>query len=592
MLYFNSRDAMCKYPFGAVKVGESTVFKIKCDRQFSDAVLYLKKDGENEIRIPLKFENVDGAHCLLCAEYTFTRPGLYFYCFQFEGGRYGLYKDQSGNGNLSESGDWFIQFIYLQDFTTPSKFKGGVMYQIFPDRFFEGTKKETLSFPDRVYRANKDGLPFYGKDINTDYFGGDLKGIAEKLEYLKSLKVNCIYLNPVFRAHSNHRYNTADYMKIDPDLGDEEDFRRLCEKAHSMGISVILDGVFSHTGSDSIYFNREKRYGDGGAFNDPDSPYRRWYDFSEKYNCGYRAWWGFETLPEVNEGGESYIDFICGENGVIQYWLKAGADGIRLDVADELPDEFIRKIRRAVKRCGRDKLLIGEVWEDASTKISFGNRRRFLYGDELDSVMNYPFRNSVLDFIRNGNGEKFSQRIFSIYENYPKQALDCAWNSLSTHDTPRAITALCGENPDSADRNWQSRQKLEGRQLEKGKKMLLCAYALIFGLPGIPCIYYGDEIAMQGYRDPFNRGYFRWWDMDGYTLSGIQQLAQFRTSHPIYADGALHFVYVDFDCVAFVRFKDNSEALTAVNRGEREISFRYKGRTFCLPPISYINDDI
>ena len=192
-------------------------------------------------------------------------------------------------------------------------------------------------------------------------------------------EIICLYLNPIFEAHSNHRYNTADYRKIDPLLGTEEDFVELCAKAKAVGISVILDGVFSHTGSDSLYFNRNGRYGEhSGAYRDPDSPYREWYSF-RRYPDDYESWWGFRTLPNVRETYPSYLDFICNPNtGVLAKWLSLGASGFRLDVADELPDAFLDRVYQTVKSFGEDKVVIGEVWEDASNKISYGNRRHYL----------------------------------------------------------------------------------------------------------------------------------------------------------------------------------------------------------------------
>jgi len=595
MYYFNSRNDFFKQPFGAVKEKQTVYFTVTSDSESTAPFLCVKKDGGYERRIHMdRIKKQDGSYQFK-ARYTFDEVGLYFYCFRFYNGRLGLFNAGKGYSNMTDSGRWFMQTVYSKDFSTPDKFKGGVLYQIFPDRFYESRPKEKRAFPDRVYRTDKDGLPFYryGEDekqqINTDYFGGDLQGIIRKLDHLKGLGVTCIYLNPIFEAHANHRYNTANYMKIDPDLGTMEDFRRLCDACHKRGISVILDGVFSHTGSDSIYFNREGRYGDGGAYNDPKSPYRTWYDFSDYYDHGYRSWWGFPTLPDVDELNKDYLNYICGDNGVISYWLKNGADGFRLDVADELPDEFIEAVRKAVKKCGKNKLLIGEVWEDAVTKISYDKRRTYLLGKGLDSTMNYPFRTATLDFIKNGNGEKFCESIFSIYENYPKEALDNAWNNLSTHDTPRAITYLKGVNPEGSDRLWQATQQVEGDDYKEASKMVVCAYALLFGLPGIPCVYYGDEIGMQGYRDPFNRGYYKWWDQDEYILKNIRWLSKFRKSHHEYKEGGIFFVYTSWNTVAFVRYEHGNEVMTAVNRGNAQESFEYKGKLYTVSAMNYIN---
>ena len=176
----------------------------------------------------------------------------------------------------------------------------------------------------------------------NDYFGGDLPGITEKLPELAALGVGVLYLNPIFEAHSNHRYNTADYLRIDPLLGTEQDFITLCQRAHEHGIKIILDGVFNHTGSDSLYFNKEGRYGPGGAYRDPHSPYRSWYCWKDAAANMYESWWDFQSLPKLNSRDESWREFLCGENGIVRHWLRLGADGWRLDVVDEYPDELVR----------------------------------------------------------------------------------------------------------------------------------------------------------------------------------------------------------------------------------------------------------
>ena len=392
-----------------------------------------------------------------------------------------------------------------------------------------------------------------------------------------------LYLNPIFEAHSNHRYNTANYLKADPLLGTNEEFARLCAEAKQQGITVILDGVFSHTGSDSIYFNRECRYPVCGAYNSPESPYRRWYDFAPSYPCGYRAWWGFDTLPEVNERDESYRQFICGEGGVIDTWLGLGAGGFRLDVADELPDDFIEAIRAAVKRHGEDKYLLGEVWEDATTKFSYGARRTYLLGKGLDAVMNYPFRNAVLDFLRGGSARSAADTIVRICENYPAPALHVLMNFISTHDTERAITALAGESCEGKDRYWQSGRRLSPERYEHGRRLVCLAYALLFTLPGIPSVYYGDEIGMQGYKDPFNRAYFDWGSTEAHIIPVLKNLSALRRRCPALADGQLFITYAEGGVLGYERRAAHSALARCINRTAESVQATLLGRPALVP---------
>ncbi|MBP1570816.1 MAG: glycoside hydrolase family 13 protein [Oscillospiraceae bacterium] len=600
MNVFNSRDEFFKSPFGAVKQNTHISFSVALDSDDDKPYLSIQRETAEKQKLAMSLKGKENGKFIFTVSFVPQERGLYFYSFKLGDSDLGIYNSGKGNGYVAEKGELFQLTVYDKDFSTPQQAKGKIFYQIFPDRFYEGKKKNKLSFIDRVYRPDKEGEPFFYPTempegyLNKDYYGGDLKGITEKLDYLLELGVGYIYLNPIFESHSNHRYNTADYMKIDPDLGTLEDFHILCNAAHEKGIKIILDGVFSHTGSDSIYFNKEGRYDSKGAFDHTDSPYRKWYDFSPRFPCGYRAWWGFDTLPEVNEKDPSYIEFICGKGGVIDYWLSQGADGFRLDVADELPDSFIDQIRVAVKAHGEDKLLVGEVWEDATTKWSYGKRRRYLLGTGLDTTMNYPFRVSILNFLKDGNGGDFCDEIFTICENYPKEALDVALNNLSTHDTPRAMTALCGENPYSTDRYWQSKRFLTAEKYIKAQKLIVCGFALLFAMPGLPCIYYGDEIGMQGYRDPFNRGYFTWWAMDEYILKNVKKIAEFRNSHDVFAEGRIHFVFATDDCVVFTRFdrKLDKEVLIAVNRGVKDIKFEYNGKNYTVPAMYYLMENI
>ncbi|MBQ6569194.1 MAG: glycoside hydrolase family 13 protein, partial [Clostridia bacterium] len=440
-----------------------------------------------------------------------------------------------GSRSLGEISDGYNPWqltVYKEEFKTPDWLAGGVLYQIFPDRFYKSGKQHENIPADRKIHENWNDSPDWmpnelGKITNNDYFGGDLAGITEKLDYIKSLGITCIYLNPIFEAHENHRYNTADYSKVDPMLGSNEDFKTLCKEAEKRSIRVILDGVFSHTGDDSVYFNKKLRYPLNGAYNRTDSPYFNWYKW-ETWPEKYHSWWGISTLPEIIEETPSYLDFVAGEDGIAQKWLCSGAGGWRLDVADELPDVFLDNFRKAVKSTDPDAVIIGEVWEDATSKIAYGQRRRYFMGDQLDSVMNYPFRNAIFGFLKGGNGEYFLETVLSVLENYPPQVIRLLMNHIGTHDTERAITALAGESGFSRDRNWQNGRKLSEHQRRHGKEMLRLASLLQFTLPGVPSVYYGDEIGTEGYSDPFNRSTYDWENQDCELIEWYKSLGNAR----------------------------------------------------------------
>ena len=594
--FFNSRLPRYKTPLGAIAAGTPVTLRLDVPGSFGyvDPHLVLTKDREDPVHYRMEYTGQSDGVNHFAVTVTPTTSGLYFYYFDLYTDFRKICRGPGAEGRLT----WVLEdswqlTVYEPDFQTPDWIKSGTMYQIFPDRFYEGDPDKTMPFADRIYRADKEGEPYFWPTeqpegyLNMDYFGGDFLGIQKKLPYLKGLGVTCIYLNPIFEAHANHRYNTADYLKADPLLGTNEDFAALCKEASRQGIRIILDGVFSHTGSDSRYFNREGRYGPGGAYRDRHSPYRSWYDFDSGYACGYRSWWGFETLPEVEEESPSYIDFVCGPGGVIDTWLGLGASGFRLDVADELPDDFIEKIRAAVKAHGADKLLIGEVWEDATTKEGWGRRRTYLRGHGLDTTMNYPFRNAAIDFVRGADAAAVADAILSICENYPKPALDCAMNFLSTHDTERAITAIADEPTNGRDRFWQSGRRIPLSRMDDAVRRELLAYALLFTLPGVPCIYYGDEIAMQGYRDPFNRAYYDWNSTERRLRGPLANLAELRRSCDAFKGGAIEWVEAAGDVLHFRRVGRTQTAEIILNRGEHLLATQAFGKAAEVNPLGF-----
>ena len=574
---FNSYDSYFKQPFGALRAGQTVRLTLCIPEElgYVDPHLVLQKEGKYDVPVHyrMKFDGQTPQQNHFSVELPLNDPGLYFYYFDLYTDFRRIYRgpDNCGVVSWQEGEKWQIT-VYDAGFQTPECIKGKVFYQIFPDRFCEGIENKPMPFPDRLYQADKHAEPFWqpnetGGHLNEDYFGGDLEGIRIKLPYLREMGVDYLYLNPIFEAHSNHRYNTADYLNVDPLLGTNEEFEVLCREAAKYGIGIVLDGVFSHTGSDSRYFNREGRYGDGGAYRDPNSPYRSWYDFDPKYKGGYRSWWGFETLPEVEEEDPSYGNFVCGKGGVIDTWLGLGASGFRLDVADELPDDFIEKIRAAVKAHGEDKLLIGEVWEDATTKEAFDHRRTYLRGHGLDATMNYPFRNAAVAFARGEDASVVGEQIMSICENYPKPALDCAMNFLSTHDTERGITAIAGEPANGRDRYWQSKRMIPGDRIDDALRRVLLAYAMLYTLPGVPCVYYGDEIGMQGYRDPFNRAYFDWNSTERRLRVPLTNLARLRRSCDAFDGGSMELVEASADVLHYRRVGKEQSAEIILNNG-------------------------
>lgn len=580
MSIFDSRKIEYKAPVSAIATDEKVRLRIRVLRSLSckGARLAIYKDNEDTVYYDMFWAG-------MCSDeeefwelhFSATTSGLYFYYFELETPWGNLLVKNTGNGRgeLGINGGEFQQTVYDKAFKTPDFLKGGIIYQIFPDRFYNSGAEKTGVPEKRVMRSWGEE-PLWDESQmngiwNNDYFGGDLKGIEEKLDYIKELGVSCIYLNPIFEANSNHRYDTADYEKIDPLLGDENDLRSLCEKAKEKGIAIILDGVFSHTGCDSKYFNMYSNYDSIGAYNSKESPYFEWYKFIE-YPEKYHSWWGIKLLPEVIEENESYREYICGENGILRKWLRCGISGWRLDVADELPDIFLDDLRKAVKAENENAVIIGEVWEDATTKYAYGQRRRYLLGDQLDSVMNYPFADAVLNFVRYGGAEGFLNDVMTVVENYPPQVLNVLMNHIGTHDTERAITRLAGENPDGRDRQWQhEHNELSAESYEKGVAMMKMASLLQYTLPGVPSLYYGDEAGMQGMKDPFNRACFPWDHINNELHRWYKRLGEIRNGCKAFKTGAFEPLYASGGAIAYKRVGDGNQVLVAVNNSPETV---------------------
>ena len=581
-ILYDSKNKKHKSKFGILRECEGCELNIHipsfCNAVNVELIFNRENGGKFSTYRMYKTGEAEGYEIYSC-DICFVRAGLFFYYFVIEtkNEKFSLYKQGYDMTNMEEGDFWQLSVI-PSNFHVSDSFLGKVMYQIFPDRFYISGKCDIQNKlePFTLHTSTND-IPCFLPDEkgvvwNNDFFGGNLKGITEKISYLKSLNVSIIYINPIFKAYSNHRYDTADYKKIDELLGTEEDFKDLCIAAHNAEIKIILDGVFSHTGSNSIYFDSEGIFG-GGAVSDPNSKYREWFDF-KNYPNEYTSWWGIKTLPCVDENSRSYRNYIINdEDSVVAYWLKLGADGFRLDVADELPDSFILALRKRMKEIKEDSFLIGEVWEDASNKCSYGVRRKYFTDGELDSVMNYPFKNAIINFVKgNDNGYAFREIIMSIAENYPTDVLNSVMNVLSTHDTVRIITALGVNNvPESkADR---AVYRMNESELWKAKQKLVTAVFLQFVLPGNPCIYYGDEIGTEGFEDPFCRAFFDWSKTEkNDILSFYREITSVKSSLEILNKGNID-VFVEKDGVLRIERFIGQKTLTAyINASETDFS--------------------
>lgn len=585
----DSHNEFYRSPFGAVPCNTRIVLRVKITsaEKVHQILLWLKEEKKESQLIKMNLNREMGDERVYeAAIEAAVSPTLLWYYFIVDCNDTTYYY---GNNNESFGGEGAVGLdippayqitVYNREAYVPKWFREAIMYQIFPDRFFNGNEDGRVEHPkpNSFIYGNWQDTPMYlkesptGKILRWEFFGGNLLGIIRKIPYLKELGVNVLYLNPIFESPSNHRYDTADYMKVDPMLGDNQLFNILCQEAKKNGMGIILDGVFSHTGSDSIYFNRENRFEEIGAYQSKASPYYSWYRFEEFPNK-YDAWWGIDTMPNVNELEGSYQDFIFRrEDSVIRYWMKMGAIGWRLDVADELPPRFIKGLRRVMKEVNPQSVLIGEVWEDATNKISYGDRREYLQGEELDSVMNYPFRKILLDFILEKKDAFYTHRAFmNLYENYPNCYFYSTMNLIGSHDVPRILTLL-GEMSEEED----LKENKKGEDiLQCGKKEIAIARLKLLTLlqmtfPGVPCIYYGDEVGLEGHEDPLNRKAYPWGNENMELLNWYKKVIRLRNRYDVLKKGRWRGVYAHGDVYGFIREQEEGEtALILLNRSHK-----------------------
>lgn len=585
--YHNSYQTEYRNPFGAVLCGQDITLKLEIlsDAEVDDCCLRVWEEDSRETVLPMRFirkhkENGSTKQIYEIGYQAPADPGLVWYYFVFRSGSatyyYGDNKDKlGGQGELSEHLPKSYQITVHKAMKVPDWYKDGIMYQIFVDRFRNGYPNGEVRNVKKnsMIHGHWNDNPFYiktpdGKIARWNFFGGNLRGVIEKLPYLEELGISILYLNPIFEAASNHKYDTADYYKIDPMFGDEEDFLELVEKARERGISILLDGVFSHTGSDSLYFNRYGSYPGLGAYQSDQSPYHSWYRFKDN-KIRYDSWWGIEDLPTINKDDPTFREFIFGgEDSVARHWIRKGARGWRLDVVDELPDDFVKDLRIAVKKTDPEAVLIGEVWEDASHKISYGRLREYFWGDELDAVMNYPLRSILLDFLLGrAPAGLAAHRIFCLLENYPKENFNANMNLIGSHDKERILTLL-GEAPDPAQLTEEQKAAFrlspEARRKAVARLKVMALFQMT--MPGVPCIYYGDEAGLEGYADPYNRGTYPWGREDRELLDWYKKLTTMRREYPLFNDGLFAPLHRGDDVFGLRIRKGEEEILVYHNR--------------------------
>ena len=572
-ILYDSKKLIHKDPFGTLVPQQECVLHVHIPVSVGTVgaeCVFVHQDNSPAYTFPMTCTETRGAYEIYECKFSLPQTGLFFYHFVIRkaDSSFRLFK-YDDDTNMEAGTQWQLSCIPA-DFTTPDWAKGAVIYQVFPDRFFKAGKCDLTGKlqPYTVHEDWNEEVSWQptaeGVVLNNDFYGGNFRGITEKMDYIASLGVTILYLNPISKSFSSHRYDTGDYKTPDPMLGTEEDFTSMCNAAHARGIKVVLDGVYSHTGSNSLYFNKDNTFPGVGAYQSPDSPYYSWFTFHH-YPDSYNCWWNFDTLPTVKKMDPAFVDYIIrDEDSVVAHWLKLGADGFRLDVVDELPNEFVKLLKDRIREIRPDALLIGEVWEDASNKIAYNVRRRYFVDGVLDSCMNYPFRTAILNFLKEKDGgADFREAVMTVLENYPSQVVACNMNLLGTHDTVRVLTALVDDFEGS--RQEQARRHLSAAQLNLAKERLLMASFLQYMLPGAPSLYYADETGMEGHKDPFNRRTYPWGKEDKLLLEHHKQLGQLRKQLPVLQLGDLEFFQAGHQKIGFRRTYEGKTVRIYVN---------------------------
>ncbi len=509
--------------------------------------------------------------------------GIFFYKMEILSAFGKVYCGKSSNKFILGGSIYDVDFcqftIYTYKYKYPKKYCGGTIYHIFVDRFNRGTSPVPLA-DGVIIDEFKNGITEYpeypGAPLkNNHFYGGNLRGIINKLDYIKSLGTSIIYLSPIFEAESNHKYDTADYMAIDRMFGNEADFCELVQKASEKGIGIILDGVFNHTGSNSRYFNKNSKYDTLGAYQSKNSPFYNWYEF-QSYPDKYTCWWGIDILPRINTSLPECCNYFVGKGGVVEKYSRMGIAGFRLDVADELSDSFISDIKRVLNKNSSDSILYGEVWEDASNKVAYDVRKHYYLGEELDAVMNYPLRTGIIEYLRDKRCDAINYALTDIINNAPERIRNLQMNLLGTHDTERILTVLGGESAQGYTNSELVKKRMSPEQRKAAVAKLKCAYTILATVPGLPTIFYADEAGLEGYSDPFNRMPYPWGREDKSLVAFYRTIARIRNAFSYaYSNGDFKLIELNPKCLIFARYARNYAYLTVVNNSNKKIKFRF-----------------
>lgn len=562
-----------KVPTGAAVKGSAIRFEVRIEKSYAlslkNVYLIIDQDGNGvDKKIAMKKVSSTSQYARYITTHKFEKKGVFFYYFAIEEKNKTYFLQQGDALNAvgcDKVENMFLQLITEEQPKAPS-FYGGIMYQIFVDRFCS-VNPDKNAYKGKILRKDWGGAvnSYLGNAeiLNNEFFGGNFKGIISKLNYLQDLGVTTLYLSPICKANSNHKYDIGDYLTIAEEFGGEEDFKLLVSKAKEKGIGIIIDGVFNHTGSDSVYFNKNGNYDSIGAYQGVNSPYYDWYKFTQ-FPDVYDCWWGVKIMPQIKKDSKSFQDFICDK--VLPKYQDLGVQGFRFDVIDELSADFVDRIADTLRARNPETVLIGEVWEDASIKTAYNEQKRYFEDAKLNSVMNYPVKDAIINYCLNGDSGSLAYNLRIIKDHYPMQVQNCLMNILGTHDTMRILSVLSlGRNSrESSYRKLNT--EISSEQLKQGINRLKIASLLQFTVMGVPCVYYGDEVGLTGDGDPFNRRCFPWDNVNLEILDWYKSLGRIR-KNKAFINGDLNILYNANGVIVYERINTTNRVLILINNG-------------------------